>query len=233
MSRYRLFASSGNKKLGELIKTYASRDTCNKGCPFINDNGCFGENYHQKRWWDVVDNSGSENFDEVVSGLAAQPLETKVRVNVVGDHNADEAGNILPENIQKLSRVVKRRKLGVVNYTHHPLTPANVELAKSAGFIMNFSTETVTDAKKALDSGVNAVISLHSNYKGRKFLKLPESDLNVVICPEQVATKKKVTCSTCMLCSQDRVERRIVVGFIAHGTKIKKADKAIGAKNEC
>jgi hypothetical protein len=36
-----------------------------------------------------------------------------------------------------------------------------------------------------------------------------------------------------MLCSQDRVERRIVVGFIAHGTKIKKADKAIGAKNEC
>ena len=233
MSRYRLVTSTGNKKLGDMVKTYASRDTCPLTCPFIGDNGCFGENYRQKRQWDIADETGLESFDDVISGLAVQPVETKVRVNIVGDHNVDEAGNILPENIQKLSRVIKRRKLGVINFTHHTLTPENVELAKSAGFIMNFSTETVTDARKALDSGVNAVIALHSNYKGRKFINLPESNLNIVICPEQLAKKRKVTCATCMLCSQDRVERRIVIGFISHGTRMKKADKAIGAKNEC
>lgn len=211
---YRLVRSSGNRKLGaSVFKTYASKNSCPNTCPF-KGNGCFGENFPQDMAWNKVEQVGVD-LPQLIDEIQSLPMRSKLRINVVGDY-----ANPL-EDIPKFSAVVARKQLDVLNYTHHKPTPEVVAVAKAASYVVNFSGEHAGFAEWCLDNGVNAVIALPSFYKG-KFIKC--GMVNVVTCP---AVYREVTCENCMLCAQDRVERKIAIGFPAHGTKKKAIDRVI------
>ena len=218
MTLYKLVKTSGNKKLGASVyKTYTTRDSCPETCAFLNS-GCFGENFHQKFAWDKMHKTGHD-FSQLMDEVGALPTRSKLRINVVGDYKDPI------KEIPAFSQAVKRKQLDVLNFTHHYPTSDLIEAVKAASYTVNFSTESYAAALMCLDKGVNAVIALPSSTQGKSF-KL--DDATVVICPAQY---RDVTCENCMLCSQNRVERRIVVGFIAHGLKKKLIDEAIKCVN--
>ena len=216
---YRLVTGTKQTKLGNMPKTYTTRDSCPETCPFIRKNGCFGENFHQKYAWDAVHFSGHD-FEQLLDEVAALPMRSQLRINVVGDYKDPVL------DIPRYSRVVARKKLAVLNYMHHPLTSEIIGAVKSASYIVNCSTESISRARDYLDWGVNAVIALPSTLEVKKSYRW--GDMVIVTCPAQLEKRKKVTCENCMLCALDRVEKRIVVGFLAHGTKKLEIDRAIG-----
>jgi hypothetical protein len=223
MAKHRLVTAPGNSKLGGVVKTYSTRDTCPKTCPFLKK-GCFGENSYQKMQWDKVHETGM-TLREVIDELGNLPLHTKTRINIVGDHLLDIFGNLCTDTLAMYSQVVKRRKLEVLNYCHHVLSHQNILAAKVASFVINFSTERIDQAVYAIQSGVNAVITLPSNTT-QKVIKTP--DITIMVCPTHY---RNVTCEQCMLCAQDRVKRKLVIGFISHGTRKKQIDLAIEKQN--
>ena len=215
MTLYKLVKTAGNKKLGSSVyKTYTTRDSCPKTCAFLSS-GCFGENFHQKFAWDKMHKAGHD-FSQLMDEVAAIPTRSKLRINVVGDYKDPL------DEIPQFSRVVRRKQLDVLNFTHHVPTLEIEAVVKAASYVVNFSTESLSRANEYLDRGLNAVIALPSTLEVKKAYRCGAT--TIVTCPAQI---RDVTCENCMLCAKNRISNRIVVGFLAHGTKKKLIDEAI------
>jgi choline kinase len=167
-----------------------------------------------------VSESGVD-YLQLLDEVGGLPVHSSLRFNVVGDL-VHHDGEISYYHLSMLDQVVRRKKLRVLMYTHHLLNWHNLQISFEVSFVINFSFERVGDAVSALDRGVNAVVVLPSDTV-EKYLRV--GDVHIVVCPEQY---REVTCAECMLCSQDRVSRRIIVGFKAHGTQLKRVNKLIG-----
>lgn len=192
---YKLVRTSGNKKLGASVaKTYTTRDSCPSTCAFLGS-GCFGENFHQKFAWDRMHETG-HNFTQLLDEIGALPCNSNLRINVVGDYKDPV------EEIPRFSQVVRRKKLKVLNYTHHIPTEEISLAVRSASYIVNFSTESVSRANEYLDKGLNVVVALPSTLEVKKAYRWGET--TIVTCPAQL---RDVTCENCMLCAKDRVSK--------------------------
>ena len=209
---YGFTLKSSNGKLGTSFSTFMSaEESCPTSCPF-KKKGCYGDNFPLSLHWGKVDLS----WTTIMHRLAGLPMNSNVRFHVVGDYHEG-----MPE-VKELTRIVKRKRLNVISFTHRLPTPEHVAIVKAANYVINFSTEVLSKAKECLELGVNAVIAISSS-ETRKYYK--EDGVNVVVCPAQLL--ERMNCEQCMLCSQDRVSRKIVVGFLAHGTKKKLANATV------
>jgi hypothetical protein len=112
-------------------------------------------------------------------------------------------------------------------YTHHSidnsLNVSALKLAFSKGLHINISCEDTNKAQKALDYGLNAVIVLPT---GSIHKVIKQDDLTIVRCPAEY--KDSIKCANCMLCAKDRVQKRVVVAFTAHGAKRNALSKKLG-----
>jgi hypothetical protein len=149
---------------------------------------------------------------------------------VVGDLTNNN-GVVDTTKIIKLANTVKNRALNMIIYTHLELSYLNVkafQLAFSKGLKINISCETIEKAKKALNYGLNSVIILPMG-SINKVLKI--DDLIIVRCPNEY--NAKIQCVNCMLCSKDRVQKRVIVAFTAHSTTKKRlSEKLKGVFND-
>jgi hypothetical protein len=152
---------------------------------------------------------------------------SKMRFNVMGDLSHDN-GIIDATKLIKLANIVKNRMIETILYTHHSidnvLNVKALQLAFDKGLHVNISCEDIDKAKKALDYGLNAVIVLPT---GSIHKVIKTDNLTIVRCPAEY--KDTIQCSNCMLCAKDRVEKRVVVAFTAHGTGKKKLSAKLGA----
>jgi len=106
-------------------------------------------------------------------------------------------------------------------YTHHDIALGEnlelIELANISGFTVNLSANNLDHADALMHTGLPVCVVLPV---------LTESNLitpdghKVIICPAQ--NRDDVSCATCQLCG--RVDRNVIIGFISHGTGVKKAD---------
>ena len=82
--------------------------------------------------------------------------------------------------------------------------------------VINFSADTLKNAKKGLNAGFPTVLHIPEKDRSSFFKKK-----NFVLCPEQLAKNKNFTCSDCgdgrPLCA--RADRDYVIVFIEHGIK--------------
>jgi hypothetical protein len=220
---YSFTSHSSNKKIGNIAAVSTSSQSCPTTCGLFDE--CYGKLHFTGIQWRKLDKSGLD-FVQVMDLIHALKKRAKLRFNVVGDL-AHQDGTIDTVKLLKLANVVKNRLIETILYTHHSIDNAlNVsalKLAFSKGLHINISCEDIDKAKKALDYGLNAVIVLPT---GSIHKVIKHEDLTIVRCPAEY--KESIQCANCMLCSKDRVQKRVVVAFTAHGAKRNALSKKLG-----
>jgi hypothetical protein len=110
-------------------------------------------------------------------------------------------------------------------YTHHaPELGDNAAYIKGSndwGFTVNLSANTPSHADTLAALEIAPVVVVLDSTQTTN-TTTPQGR-PIVICP--ATTRDDVTCETCQLCA--RVDRKVIVGFPAHGTGLKKTEQAI------
>lgn len=222
---FHLSERSGNAKTGPMAVSTSSKATCAPSCPFLpqNGGGCYAQsgplNLH---WLKVTSGERGELFATFLERLRSLPQGAAFRHNQGGD---------LPHTNGRISRVFIRRIVAAVShlkaytYTHHSLSLGeNLPLLRYAnrnGFTVNVSTESEAAADSAIAAGLPAVLVVPSD-ENRVTWHTPAGN-TVLVCPAQ--RSDTTTCSDCMLCHKRG--KRVVIGFLAHGTGKRKAEASL------
>lgn len=213
-----LVKKSANAKTGPIPVTTSSRSTCPKACPFNHGNGCYADaGYYTRLNWDKV-TKGARGLDwnDFLAGIEALPAEQLWRHNVAGDLRGDN-DKIDALALSELT-AANAGKNGFT-YTHYPMTRGNanaVKKANLAGFTVNASANNPKQAADYFKSGLPTVTVLPADHAAKKTVV---NGVTIVTCP--ATYRDDVTCSSCGLCQVS--DRRVVVGFPAHGGQAKKA----------
>jgi len=225
MANYYLTAKSRNAKTGPIPVSTTSADTCPNDCPF-RGNGCYADGYPLKgRWDEVTRGERGGNLAAFCEQVAALPDGALWRHNQAGDLPGD--GEHI--DIAALSAIVaaNKGKRGFT-FTHYnpkrgPTNAAVIAAANADGFTINLSANNLDHADElaALDIGPVAVV-LPADFDARR-TETP-ARRRVAQCP---ATYRETTCADCGLCAKR--DRKVIVGFPAHGNGKRKADMVAGA----
>lgn len=220
--QFHITRKSDNAKTGPIAATVSSRDTCPTTCPTYGK--CYAEYGPLGLHWNKV-STGERGgtWQSLVYAIADLPAGQAWRHNQAGDlpgyGNAIDAG-MLAELVE-----ANAGKRGWT-YTHKPVTPANlraIRAANAGGFTINLSANTLAQADYLHATGAGPVVVIVP--RGSAVTQFTPMGRKVVVCPAQ--RSDSVTCESCMLCQ--RVNRSVIVGFIAHGTGAKHAEAACRA----
>lgn len=221
--RFHLSRVSTNPKTGPIPVSTSSRATCSPSCPFIG-NGCYADNHGLNFHWDAV-TRGERGmpWQGFCAAIAALPKGILWRMNQAGDL-PHTAGRISRRFLQGLIQANQGKK--GFTYTHHNLALGeNLQLVRQAnrqGLTINVSTESESAADSAIAAGLPAVMVVPSGEQRTTWRTAAGNA--VLICPAQRSDTK--TCADCGLC-QNR-GKRVIIGFLAHGTRARKAEAMLG-----
>jgi len=213
--KYHFIQSSKNSKTGPIPQTYTSRESCPPSCPQYRS-ACYAEDFYTRLTWDKVPTRGTD-----IHGLAAAinrlPKGQLWRMNVAGDLPGE--GEQI--NAYELGLIVKANR-GRNGFTYtHKHSPDAIKWARHAtqwGFTVNLSADDVGHADRLAAHGLPVAVIVPMDTP--KHSTTPEGR-PVLVCPAQ--TTDYMTCALCALCQ--RADRRQIIGFRAHGTKAKQADR--------
>lgn len=214
---------SSNVKTGPIPVTTSSATTCPEACPF-KKSGCYADNGPLALHWSkVTKGERGDSLEILARQIKAFPHGQVWRHNQAGD--LPGIGNAIDaEGLAKIVSANTGRR--GFTYTHKPLlgeeNKANLEAVKDAnakGFTINLSGNNLSHADKLADLQAGPVVCVVPSGTAPSF-ETPAGRRGVV-CPAQ--QRDDITCANCQLCT--RANRSIIVGFIAHGTSKKKADK--------
>lgn len=219
--RVYLSLKSSNSKTGPIPVSTTSDETCPPACP-LRDIGCYAKaGPLWFRWLEVTRGERGGTWQEFVDKVAALPAGQLWRHNQAGDLPGE--GDTI--NDAALGELVKanRDKRGFT-YTHKPMNEHNafvVSLANYNGFTINLSANNLEHADTLAALAVAPVVTvLPADVQGNQKVFTP-AGRQVAVCP--ATYDERVTCSSCQLCQ--RQNRKVIVGFPAHGAQRKSADK--------
>ena len=211
---------SSNAKTGPIPTTTSPRSSCPAECPLAGDGGCYAEaGYYTRMNWDRVDSGERGDSWEVFLGKVRKLPEGQLwRHNVAGDLPQRADGTLDAQRLWDIVAANTGRK--GFTYTHYAPTGDNLEAiegANRAGFTVNISANTITEAREIRERTSAPVVTLVSS-EGRPEKWLRDGD--VVQCPAEY--RDDISCATCQLCQKR--DRKDIVGFTAHGTRKANAD---------
>ena len=220
-----LTLQSSNSKTGKIPVSTTSKKSCPPTCPF-SEGGCYALDYHLNMHWNkVTSGERGTNWDDFCTSISKFKPDTLWRHNQAGDLPGTD--NLIDS--EKLKQLVEANKgKNGFTYTHYPRNGENaiaIKHANSNGFTINASTESITEADQAYNEGYPTTVVLEGHSDAVSTFKTPSGN-TVAICPAQL--KDNVTCETCALCQKS--ERKVIVGFIAHGSSKAKVIKIIATK---
>jgi len=213
--KYHFIQASSNRKTGPIPQTYTERASCPPSCAHFRSS-CYAEDFHTSLNWNKVPTRGTD-LDGLLKSINRLPKGQLWRHNVAGDLPGDG------ENVDAyaLGQIVKaNRGRNGFTYTHKHSADA-IKWAKHAtdwGFTVNLSADDVGHADELASHGLPVAVIVPMDTP--KHSRTPEGR-PVLICPAQ--TTKYMTCALCTLCQ--RADRKQIIGFRAHGTKAKQADR--------
>lgn len=225
MSKVNLVRVSANKKTGPIPVSYTTPDSCPDACS-LKKNGCYADSGPVQFAWRKAESHGVE-WNEFCDKVAALPKNQLWRHNVAGDL----PGQSNTIDVQALRELIdaNKGKRGFT-YTHYPINVAEnrkaIALANARGFTVNVSRETYSEADEAISYGIAPVVVLQE-IDAPKVSFTPQGN-KVVTCP--ATYMDNVTCQSCELCYN--INRRVIVGFPAHGTSKRKVINIIKAKSQ-
>jgi hypothetical protein len=173
-------------------------------------------------WRAVTNGDRGDTWPVFVSKIAALPDGQLWRHNQAGD---------LPGADSKIDRkallALAQANTGKrgFTYTHKPMNKANVAtvtMVNSLGFTVNLSANTLADADRLADTKAGPVVVVLDAAEGIRHTVTTPAGRTVETCP--ATYRDDVSCATCQLCQ--RVDRKVIVGFPAHGVS-KKAAAAV------
>ncbi|MFN4278291.1 MAG: hypothetical protein ACK4FJ_18515 [Ferrovibrio sp.] len=178
-------------------------------------------------WRKVTSGQAGMSWDAFCGEIEKLPEGQLWRHNQAGDLPGD--GDVI--DADKLAALVKANagRRGFT-YTHKPMTAANreaVKAANDAGFTVNLSGNNLRHADELADAGAGpVVVVLPADVDGNatRTLQTPQGR-TVAVCP--ATYRDNVTCATCGLCQ--RRDRKVIVGFPAHGAAKRKASAIAAA----
>lgn len=219
MKTVHLTLKSANAKTGPIPVSTTSALSCSDTCPF-KDNGCYAESGPLALHWRAV-TAGDRGltWPEFCDAIAQLPDGQLWRHNQAGD--LPGLGDYINPAAMQLLIDANRGKRGFT-YTHKPATPENLEIiraANAAGFTVNLSANNLAHADTLADTGAGPVVTVLPIDAPAKMTT--PAGRPVIACPAQ--TRDDVSCADCQLCA--RTDRPTIIGFLAHGTGAKKAEK--------
>jgi len=193
---------------------------------------CYAKHGPQSwHWAKVTKGERGTDWDSFCSAVESLKFGTMLRHNVSGDLPVSPQGLVLTEKLDQLQCAAVNAGLMFYTYTHHhtnQLGDVNANTVKrfsSPGFVINISTETVTDAVNYHQDGQDVVItnstvfefaveSIKNKQGPFKICNVENLDqsVNVIPCPEQYTDS--ATCASCKLCA--RYNRDYVIAFRKH-----------------
>jgi hypothetical protein len=206
---------SSNRKTGPIPVTYSERDTCPPSCAHYRSS-CYAEDFYTRTSWDKTAQRGHE-LREFCALVAALPPGQLWRHNVAGDLpgagesiDAGALGEIVRANIGRRG----------FTYTHKKSAEALQWAAEATawGFTVNISADDAGDADALADVTTCPIVATVPMDTPEKS-ETPDGR-TIIVCPAQ--TREDVTCASCGLCA--RADRRVIIGFRAHGTRARVAD---------
>jgi hypothetical protein len=227
-----LTMQSRNSKVGPIPVSTTSRNTCPSACP-LKDNGCYAEAGPLGILWRALSQTRpgetytrgnatmqSLTWDQFTDKIAALPTGTLWRHNQAGDLPGLD-NDVDTVALAKLARANKGKR--GFTYTHKPLNRRNaaaIKQANAAGFTINLSADNLEEADQLTDAAVGPVVVVlpHDVQGNRKNVVTPKGR-RVSVCPATYL--ENVSCASCQLCQ--RQERKVIVGFPAHGASKRKA----------
>lgn len=216
---------SSNAKTGPIPVSTTSADTCPDACPFkrVNDdeNGCYAAyGPLALHWKKVTTGQRGNEYDSFLSLVRALPDGQLWRHNQAGD--LPGLGDSIDSAALAALVAANTGKRGFT-YTHKPMSADNqtaVAHANQSGFTVNLSGNNLAHADELAALDVGPVVSVVPQDTPHKF-QTP-AGRNGVICPAQ--TRDNVSCATCQLCARSN-RNGLIIGFLAHGSGAKKAEK--------
>ena len=210
MNCYHLTIKSRNRKTGCIPVSTSPANTCPTTCPFRRS-GCYAQGGPLSIHWAKVSSGKSGvKWLSFVDQIQSLPPNTLWRHNQCGDLR----GSKNRINRTALNQLVQANQgRNGYTYTHYPMNTHNrqaIQHANQQGFTINISTESLTQADELLDLNIGPVVlTMPSNATNTRTPK----GRRVIVCPAQ--TNDTITCDQCKLCA--RGDRKVVVGFRAHG----------------
>ena len=209
-----------NAKTGPIPVSTTDSTTCWSGCGMFTT--CYAKSSHLSIHWRKVSNlERGYSWQEFCQSISNLPAGTLWRHNQAGDlpgvnHaiDYDELTELVDANNGKRG----------FTYTHKPvldgLADASrnrdaIAYANAHGFTVNLSANNVRHADALADLDIAPVVTvLPATVNGNVKLTTPNGR-KIVVCP--ATYRDEVTCASCQLCQ--RVNRQVIVGFPAHGSK--------------
>jgi hypothetical protein len=216
---FHITPKSKNAKVGKMAVTTSTATTCPSACPF-KDNGCYAESGPLKlHWLKVTKGERGDDWSTFLDKIKELPAGSKWRHNQAGDLPGDTKDLDSTKCVDLAKANEGKRGF---TYTHYDVlenfqNAITVNIMNHLGFTVNVSANNLDHADQLCDLDIAPVatvlpIEQTTNTvtpKGRK----------VVVCP--ATYKDEVSCADCMLC--EKRDRKVIVGFPAHGTSKRKA----------
>ena len=219
MHQFHMTRVSGNSKTGPIPVTTTSKSTCPTACP-LKGNGCYAEHGPLGLHWRAVDNDRGYSLDRLCQEIKNLPKGQLWRWAQAGDLPGD-GSKIDGAALRKLTKANHGRS--GFGYTHYDLADransAAVEAANAAGFTLNASANDLAHADELAALGVAPVVTVLP-IDSPKITYTPAGRA-VIVCPAY--TTDGLSCATCGICAVPH--RKAIIGFPAHGTAKKKAQK--------
>lgn len=220
-----LTMKSRNAKVGPIPVSTSDKGTCPPSCPF-KGNGCYAESGPLAIHWAKI-TAGTMptamGWAELCEQVAALPEGQLWRHNQAGDL-PHEGGVIDHGSVEALYIANKGRK--GFTYTHHDMGIAanavTVLDANRSGFTINLSANNLQHADELADREIGPVVTVLPSDHDHTEKTFTPKGRRVVVCP--ATYKDNVSCASCGLCAI--ADRKVIVGFPAHGAR-KKAANAI------
>jgi hypothetical protein len=207
-------AKSSNTKTGPIPITYSARDTCPPSCG--QKDSCYADaGFHTRLNWDKVPTRGKD-IATVAAKIRALKPATLWRFNVAGDLPG-VGEDIDGPAFAQLIEANRGRRGFTYTHKHSPRAIKFARYATKRGFTVNLSADDAGHADKLAETGLPVAVVVPLGTPERTTTPAGRA---IVVCPAQ--TKDDVTCYTCGLCA--RANRKVIVGFLAHGTRAKTAD---------
>ena len=220
--RVHFIKKSKNQKVGPVPVSITSSRSCPDACP-LRDNGCYAVNGPMRWHWERLDagQTGSD-WETFCAQVRDLPEGQFWRHNTAGD--LPGTGDLIDAAALRALVCANKGKRGFT-FTHKPARGRNltaIKAANKAGFTINLSADTLAEADQlaSLQAGPVAVILPHE--PGKRHDLLTPAGRPVATCP--ATYREDTTCETCQLCQ--RQNRKVIVGFPAHGPGRKKALQA-------
>jgi len=218
--RVHLTLKSRNKKTGPIPVSTTTEKTCPTACPF-SLNGCYAETGPLAMFWrKVTEAREGVSWREFIGMIRDLPAGIMWRHNQAGDLPGDRV-KLDADKVAQLAGA-NAGKRGFT-YTHYAPSAHNrrvIQAANQAGFTVNLSANNLGHADALADFNCGPVVCVLPDSVDGNVTRMLETPMGrpVAVCP---ATYLKTNCAECQLCA--RQDRKVIVGFPAHGTSKKKA----------